>query len=466
MPLSPDIIDSVTVIEAASPRIPGKDVPIIAVQLTGPQITAWDAAFPGGELIASVTQGTWQAVLTSLGFVDGDPLWEELQTGFGIQAAVPAIVLIGREAVPVAQITVFDLGVAGAAVDGDYTITLASAGETTDFTHTASGETRAQVVTALIALVDADPLYTAVNGGDAEQIAVTAANAGISFSFAAAAPSPEAWLTLTSQASVGLATDLAAWEAQRSDWYFVTELSRSPLVNRAMVGPVASHPRDIVFGSQVSSATDPNATTDTADRAAAYITTSQRTFLANVPSGTDHDLGAHYFRLLPTAPGEYTWTNVECRPIDGDGYTELQTRALRGKDTNPGQYWYYEALETRNFGVSRNARMGDGTKFEFVRDRDYLNNQIIVDVSNAIIDAPKIIYDDSGAAQITGVILGVLAGAETSRIILPGYTVTTLPRSAQVPADIAAGEWKGWTWEATLAGSIDAVTIRGTLFIV
>jgi hypothetical protein len=110
--------------------------------------------------------------------------------------------------------------------------------------------------------------------------------------------------------------------------------------------------------------------------------------------------------------------------------------------------------------------MGDGTKFEFVRDRDYLNNQIIVNVSNAIIDSPKIPYTDPGAAQITGVIRGTLQGAVTAGIIVQGFTISTTPRADQVPADIAAGVWRGWTWEATLAGSIDAVTIRGTLFIV
>lgn len=463
MPLSPDIVDSVTVITSASPTLPGFGVPIIGVQLTAPQIAAWDAAFPAGELIASVTQGTWPAVLTTLGFVDGDSLWEELETGFAIEDDVPEIVLIGREAVPVAQETNFDLGDAGAAPDGLYRLTLSGV----DFDVNAVGQTRAQIVTSQIALIDADPLYGAVNGADAEQIDVTAANAGIGFTSAGAAPLPEAWAINTTTANVGLSTDLALWEAERQDWYFVTELSRNPLINISMVGPVAVHPRDIVFGSQVDSATDPAAPTDVDTRAASMITTSQRTFIAYVPTSTDHDLAAHYFRLLPTDPGEYTWTNVELRPIDGDKYTELQTRALRGKDTDPGQYWYYEELATRSFGVSRNARMGDGTKFEFVRDRDYLNNQIIVGVSNLIIDAPKIVYSDTGASRITGVIRGIGAQAEVDTIILPNtFQVSTLPRSAQVPADIAAGEWKGWEWSATLAGSIDSATIRGTLFIV
>ena len=229
---------------------------------------------------------------------------------------------------------------------------------------------------------------------------------------------------------------------------------------------LASFPRDIVFGSQVSTGTDPNATTDTANRAAANITTSQRTFVAFVPSGTDHDLAVHYFRLLPTDPGVFTWTSVELRPIDGDVYTELETRALQGLDTDKGRYWYYERFATRNFGVSRNARMGDGTKFEFVRDRDFLNNQIVVNVTNAIIDSPKVPYTDPGAASITGVIRSTIQ-AEAGGIVVNGtITVSVLPRSAQVPADIAAGVWRGWTWSATLTGSIDAVTVRGTLFIV
>lgn len=464
MPLS-DIVLSTTIIEAASPTLPGFGVPIIGVQLTGPQITAWDAAFPGGELIASVTQSTWQAVLTSLGFVDGDPLWEELETGFSADV-VPEIVLIGREAVPVAQVTNFLLdGGAGVAADGNYTITING----TDFTHGASGETRAQVIAALEILIDAgaEPVSADDSGGTPEDVDVTSTQAGIPFSFATAAPVGESWTVITTTPNTGLTTDLAAWEAERKDWYLVTELSRDPLINQSMVGPVASHPRSIVFGSQVSSATDPNATTDTANRAAANITTSQRTFVAYVPSGTDHDLAAHYFRLLPTPPGEFTWSNVELRPIDGDTYDALQTRALRGLDTDPGSYWYYEALETRSFGVSKNARMGDGTTFEAVRDADYLDRQIVVSVSDAIIDAPKLAFFDPGAAVLTGAIRGVGAAAERDGIILPGtFTVTTLTREDQAPADIAAGSWRGFEWSATLSGAIDNVTVSGKLFIV
>ena len=463
MPLTPDIIDSVTIISAARPQLPGFGIPIIGVQLAGAQITNWDAIY-GSQLIVPVTQGTWQAILSGLGFVDGDALYEELETGFQADE-VPELVLIGREAVPVAQVTNFLLdGGAGAAADGNYTITINS----TDFTYAASGETRAQVIAELEILIDAgsEPVTADDSGGTPEDIDVTSSQAGIQFSFAASAPVGESWTINTTTPNVGLSTDLAAWNAERTDWYFVTELSLDPLVNQSMVGPVNAFPRDIVFGSQVSSATDPNATTDTSNRAAANITTSQRTFVAYVPTATDHDLAAHYFRLLPMAPGEYTWTNVELRPIDGDEYTELETRALRGLDTDPGRYWYYEEFPTRNFGVSRNARMGDGTKFEFVRDRDYINNQIIINVTNAIIDSPKIPYTDPGAAEITGVIRSTLQAEVGGIIVNNTISVSVLPRSAQAPADIAAGIWRGWQWEATLSGSIDAVTVRGTLFIV
>lgn len=462
MPLSPDIVNSVTIIEQASPALPGFGIPIIGVLLNAGQITAWDATL-GSQLILQTAQDTFKTDLASVGFVDGDPLFEELEIGFATDI-VPPIVLIGREAVPVAQVVNFDLGDAGSAQDGLNRITLAG----TAFDKNASSETKAQVVTALIALIDADARFGAVNGADAEQIDVTAAVPGIGFTFAASAPSPDVWLTSISTPNTGLASDLDAWDAERTDWYWVTELSHSAALNISMAAPVAAFARDIVFVSQVDSATDSGATDgNDATRAASFITTSQRTGIAFVPTATDHDLAAHYFRNLPTDPGARTWTNNELRPIDGDTFTSTETAALRSEGVVPGQYWYYENFPTRNFGVSRNARMGDGTKFEFVRDRDSLNNQIIVNVSDAIIDEDKIPYTDAGAGQISAVILATLNSAAADGI-LDGTTivVTTLTRAEQAPADVAAGKWLGFTWSATLLGSIDSVDIGGTLFIV
>ena len=158
--------------------------------------------------------------------------------------------------------------------------------------------------------------------------------------------------------------------------------------------------------------------------------------------------------------------------LDVDSYSfrrlpsDFKGTALLGNGVVAGRYWYYEAFTSRAFGVSRNARMGDGTKFEFVRDRDFVNNQLIINVSNAIIDEDKIPYTDAGAGQITARIVATLNDAAADGILDPTtIVVTTLPRTAQAPADIAAGKWLGFTWSATLLGSIDSVDIGGTLFI-
>lgn len=457
---APDIAKSKTIISAAAPSAPGFGVPIIALVLTAPQDALW-----GPNLINQTAQDTWQADLTGWGFVDGDALWEELEIGFA-QDKVPEKILLGKRATAVAQVTNFDLGDAGVAPVGLYRITLGDV----NFDETLGApSTRTAVVTTLIALIDADPKYDAVVGGDTEQIDVTAAVAGISFSSAASAPTPEVWLVNTTTPNVGLSTDLFAWEAERSDWYWVTELSRSVEINVSMVGPVNSFPRAIVFNSQVSSATDPNATDGTSTtRAAALITLSSRTAVSYVPTATDHDLAAHYFRLLPEAPGSLTWSGWPLKAIDGDTYSTTQTAALRGEGVDPGNYWYFEDIPTlATTGISRWCRMGDGTPFDLIRGRDWIDAQIETKVGQGIIAVPKIAYTDAGSQVIIGIIAGVLANAADIGLIVAGsFTVTTTPRSAQAPADIAGRKWKGFTWTATLQGAIEAVDIGGTLFIV
>ena len=122
--------------------------------------------------------------MRALGFVDGDPLWEYMQAMFA-QDLVPDVLLAAKEATKVAQVTNFDLGDAGPAAAGNYTITIN--GE--DYTHVSpGGETRAQVITALIALFPGGQPVTAAPGGDAEQLDVTADQAGIGFASATASP--------------------------------------------------------------------------------------------------------------------------------------------------------------------------------------------------------------------------------------------------------------------------------------
>ncbi len=116
---STDIVKSTTIIEAASPTAPGYGIPIIGVTLTAPQDALW-----GSSLVKQTAQDTWQDDLTALGFVDGDPLWEELAKGFQADV-VPEYVLMGKRSAGVAQVTNFLIdGGAGAATDGNYTITI------------------------------------------------------------------------------------------------------------------------------------------------------------------------------------------------------------------------------------------------------------------------------------------------------------------------------------------------------
>lgn len=459
MPAS-DIASSTTVIVAASPSAPGFGVPIIGLALTAPQDALW-----GANLIRETTQETWPADLTAVGFVDGDPLWEELEIGFA-QDVVPPLILLGKRATAVAQVTNFDLGDAGAAPAGTYRITL----DGTNFDEVLGAPaTRAAVVAALIPTITADPRFGAAAGGDSEQLDVTAAVAGVSFSFAASAPTPEVWLANTTQANVGLSTDLTAWDVERSDWYWVTELSLSSEINVSMVGPVNSFTRAIVFVSQVSSGTDPDATDGSSTtRTGALITTSQRTAVAYVPVATDHDLAAHYFRLLPKDPGGLTWANWALKAIDGEVYSKTQTRALMGMSVDPGNYWFYEDIPTlAPTGISRWARMGDGTPFDLVRGRDWIDAQIETAVGQAIIAEPMIPYTDKGRDQIIGVVAGQLQrGVKVGLIVAESFAVTSISRDEQVPADIAARVWKGIKWTADLSGAIESTPITGRLFII
>jgi len=467
MPAS-DIVNSITVIEAASPSPSGFGTPVVGVTLTGPQDALWVGIY-GAALIVEVAQDTWQSVLASIGFADGDPLWEWLQSAFS-QDRVPPKILIGKEAAKVAQVLDFSL-TAGALPDGNYTITISSQGNpnvSEDFTHPASGETGAQIRDALVGLVNAGAQPVTAAPVATEDGTITADEAGIGFSFAFASPSGDLTGNAAPVANVGLSTDLTAWNSERTDWYSVHELTGDIDVIASLGPVVEAFPRDIIAIGSSSTATDPDATTGTSStRGAARITTFSRTGIAHRKSSTARPLAELVARQLPTNPGSTTWSQQPIAVYPGDEWNSTETPALRGAGTDPGNYIYFEAIESLSTGISRHARMGDTTPIDLIRGRDWTNQQIVIDVLAALVAEEKIPYTDPGAAQISGVIRGTLQEAVRRGIGVDGtISVTTTARADQLPADVAARIWRGFVWSMTLAGAIEAVTIRGTLFIV
>jgi hypothetical protein len=429
------------------------DVPILGVTLTAPQDALW-----GPALIREVDESSWQQTMTDVGIVDGDPIYEWLQLAFG-QTVSPRLILLGKRATPLSQVVNFDLGAAGPATDGLYRITIN--GENYD--HTASSETKAQVITALLATFPGGQAVTGSAGGSPEDMNVTADEAGASFTWAAAAPAPEAFAITVTQANVGLSTDLDAWEAERADWYLVTivEAVSFDLAN-GFAQSLAAFARDITGWLRTDETTDPDAATALATRTAARLGALNYTRLVvpHIPTATDQDHAAIIGLKMPTTPGADTWAKA-VDGVDGELWTTTQSNNLIS-----GPYAYFDQIATlgASFAWTRNVRVVSGVPFDTIRGADYLKASVDAAVATALLGTPAPAYDATGFGEIGAAISSTLAAFVNSGFIAtaypdgsPGYTVT-IP-AVPPPGDPlrVARRTPPFEFTALIAGSIEIV---------
>ena len=452
------IVSANVIVAPAAVEAQPLDIAILPVTLTGSQDALW-----GPKLVREVTPSDYLDILAEVGITDGETAYEFLQTAFG-QIRQPRLYLLGKAATPVAEVKNFDLGNAGAAADGLYRLTLAG----TNFDVNAVAQTRAQVVTSMIALVGADPRFGAVNGGDAEQLDVTAAEAGVPFTAAGSAPIGEAWFIATTTPNVGPTTDLAAWEAERRDWYMVTVAQAvTQTLADAYAQTAQSYPRDITVMVRTDSAGDPNAATSTPGIANALSAFSySRLAIAHVPTATDFDHAAVIGYKMPTLPGSDTWGNKRMRGIDGELWTVAQ-----GANLIAGPYVYFDRIESLGGALSQNVRVLDGTPLDVIRGADYLKASIIAAVLTVLTRDPAPQVTREGFGEIGAAISSTLSEfvntgfiAATKADGTPGFSVTIPPVPPPGDPDRIARKATGFAFTALVAGSIEIVeNIEGLL---
>lgn len=449
MALANIVSANVVVAEAAVEAQP-LDIEIVGVTLTAPQVALW-----GPNLIREVTGADYLDVLAEVGITDGEAAYEYLQVTFS-QDAAPRVVYLGQRATVAAQVTNFDLGDAGAAADGLYRLTLAG----TNFDVNAVAQTRAQVVTSMIALVDANPAYGAVNGADAEQLDVTAAEAGVPFSFADSAPAPDVWIAGTTTPNVGLTSDLTAWEAEKTDWYLVTipEPVSEGLAD-AMASTVESFTRDITSHLRTDSATDPNAPAGTGFAVTLAASNYSRTVLVHVPTATDYGHAGPIGLKLPTLPGSDTWANKTIRATAGTAWTFTQRAAL---EASP--YALLDQITSISAALSGNYRVLDGTPYDTIRGADYLTASVIAAVLTVLRQTPAPQYTPEGFGEVGAAISSTLAAFVSTGFVSqsypngdPGYSVTIPAVPAPGSALRLARRTPPFTFTALVAGSIEVV---------
>lgn len=166
-------------------------------------------------------------------------------------------------------------------------------------------------------------------------------------------------------------------------------------------------------------------------------------------------------------PGSETWAFKTLNGITASSLTSEQTRDLENENLN-----YYISCAGRN--ITRNGKMVGGEWIDVIRFRDWLKNQMQIQIYRLFIKNPKIPYTDAGIALIENQMEAVLKAGQTAGGIaeteydedeneISGYTVT-VPKAASLSSEQRARRvLPDCKFTARLSGAIHAVELRGNL---
>lgn len=410
---------------------------------------------------------TGASELLDLGFLETDPIYK---AALGVFSQIPHInrLYIGRQLVASVAATV-----GAAVVGGTYSITVGwidTNGNAQQFTasYTAiGGDTPTIIGAALAAAIQGNaPAAAVVNAvAAAGVVTITPDSAGTSFSVVHSANITTPLPTSAESPS----TALAAVQAETNDWYGVTLTSRvdADVLNAAAW--VEANEKLLGVSASASGILNPGSTTDLAYllKAGQYFRTHLWYHADAANQWLDAAIAGNRFTFYP---GAETWANVRLAGISYDKLQEGQALAVFGKNGNT-----FEPF--RNFAITQNGKVAAGEWIDTIRFRDWLAEQIKINVVSALVNVEgKVPYTDEGIQIVVtalrqaldlGVARGGIAPAETDpdndNRVIPSYVINA-PSSASVPFNNKANRvLQDVNFTARLAGAIHTVEIKGSL---
>lgn len=404
--------------------------------------------------------------LLDLGFAPTDPIYKAALSVF---SQIPTIsrLFIGRQLVASVPVTVTQ-----AVEDAIYSVTVGwrdanGVAQSAKVDVTADNDdTPTDVAAKIAAAIEASaagPFVVAVAA--LAVVTITPTTGGASFSVNTAGNLTTPVPTSTELPSVAL----AAAQAETDDWYGISLTSRAEADILDAAAWTEANEKLLGVTSADAGIIDAGDTTDIASQLEQqqYFRTHVWYHADAANEWLDAAIAARVFTYYP---GQETWALKRLGGIEYDTLSEGQALAAFAKNANTFEQF-------RNFAVTQNGRTSAGEWIDVIRFRDWLVEQIKINVVSAMINADgKVPYTDPGIQIIVtamrqaldfGQARGGIAPSEPSpddpNRLIPGY-VTRYPRSQAVAFNDKANRiLRDVGFTARLAGAIHTVEIRGSL---
>lgn len=392
------------------------------------------------------------------GFSTDDPIYRAVSAAFS-QTPRPRQVKVGRR-----QVEDVNLSVNNVKDNTDYTITVSS--KDTDGTvdeeaykyNSQTSATATKIVEGLQALMASDTAVTATVSGEKLQLT---AKYGKSFAIKISS-NLSAELT---EPTEEIADTMSAVMASDSDFYGIVLASRDKDDIMAMAEWVETQTK--LFGTSTAEQGAKDSKTDTDLLSMLKAKNYYRTFAFYHELADSEYLEAGVMaRCFAIEPGGETWANKVLSGLTADNLTETEYLAISGKNGN--------TFETfRNKSITQNGKVAGDEWIDVIRFRDWLQEEITVNVFNLLINSDKVPYTDAGIALVENQIRQTLLLGQRRGGIAPteydednnenlGFTIE-MPLAANIPANTKAQRLlEDVNFTARLAGAIHVVEITGS----
>lgn len=168
-----------------------------------------------------------------------------------------------------------------------------------------------------------------------------------------------------------------------------------------------------------------------------------------------------------TAPGSETWAYKTLSIINPGVFTSTEVNTMDGKCEN-----YYVQIAKKN--VTQVGKVIGDEWCDIIRFRDWLKNQIQMNVFNILVTNDKVPFTDGGITLVENALKAALkagqnaGGIDTDSIdengnLLPGYTTYAPLASSFSAAQKKLRKLTGLKWNARLSGAIHLTELGGKL---
>lgn len=263
--------------------------------------------------------------------------------------------------------------------------------------------------------------------------------------------------------SASVVADIQAIQAVNDDWYALACTDRTPSTVQAIAAYIETQIKLFGTASDDVNTINEASGTDTTSIAAIFNNAGYaRSFvLYHQEAADDYPECAWFGNVLPYTPGSETWA---FKTLGGDiSYSELSS--------NQENNAFNKQCNTYEFvggvGITQRGTVAVGEYIDIIRGVDWLTSTIQTLVYSTLVNSAKVPYTDSGITAIEGQIRSALQQGIDNNFIAqdPPYQIF-VPTAASVPAiDKTNRILRNVSFQATLAGAIQAVQISGTVSV-